>query len=148
MDFGYPERCAEHRTAVVKSTRQRHSLAILFLAAFVVVGGCGAVAAQQRDDGRGHSMKGYELYSWKARGDWYFSLVVGTNRQKSFQEISSPRVRINGVAALKTKLDRLPRGEELFWSLHRMPKTTFPPRHIVNEIIGYCRGRHLQLSVR
>ncbi len=33
------------------------------------------------------SLKGYELYSWQKGNDWFFSLVVGTNRNKSVAEI-------------------------------------------------------------
>jgi hypothetical protein len=94
-----------------------------------------------------HSMKGYELYSWQSRGQWYFSLLVGTNRQKSYPEIVSPGVRIKGTAQLKRKLDLLPEGEELTWSKHRIPKMKMPPRSIVDEIIDHCRERRLNLRV-
>lgn len=33
------------------------------------------------------SLKGYELYSWQNGNDWFFSLVVGTNRNKSVKEV-------------------------------------------------------------
>ena len=35
------------------------------------------------------SLKGYELYSWQAGGEWLFTLTTGTNRIKSFEEITS-----------------------------------------------------------
>jgi hypothetical protein len=132
----------------MSSTRHKHLLAKLFVVAVLAIGGCGSVFAQQSGNGlQRHSMKGYELYSWQARGQWYFSLVVGTNRQKTFQEIASPRWRIEGVAALKQKLDLVPKGEDLFWSARRMPKTKLPPRTIVDEILSYCRARGLNLRV-
>ncbi len=36
------------------------------------------------------SMKGYELYSWQDGDRWYFSVLVGTNRNKTLDEIRSP----------------------------------------------------------
>jgi hypothetical protein len=131
----------------MRSVRSKRLFAKLFIVAVIVIGGYANLFAQQRGNGLPHSMKGYELYSWQARGQWYFSLVVGTNRQKTFQEIASPRWRIHGLAALKQKLDLVPKGEDLFWSARRMPKTKLPPKHVVDEIIAYCRERGLNLRV-
>lgn len=36
-----------------------------------------------------HSMKGYELYSWEKDGQWHFTLITGTNRTKTIEEIAS-----------------------------------------------------------
>ena len=36
-----------------------------------------------------HSMKGYELYSWSEDGKWRFTLITGTNRNKTLEEIVS-----------------------------------------------------------
>jgi hypothetical protein len=145
----YLRRCTavDHPTPVMSSSLRRRPLAKLFIAAVIVISGCGTVFAQQRGNGLPHSMKGYELYSWQARGQWYFSLVVGTNRQKTFQEIAAPRSRLRGLAALKRKLDLLPKGEDLFWSARRMPKTKLPPKPIVDDITDYCRDRGLNLRV-
>ena len=35
-----------------------------------------------------HSMKGYELYSWQVGDDWHFTLITGTNRLKTLEEIT------------------------------------------------------------
>jgi hypothetical protein len=126
---------------------RRRLLAKLFIVAVIVIGGSVSLSAQQGVNGLPHSMKGYEVYSWQARGQWYFSLVVGTNRQKSFQEIAAPRSRLRGLAALKRKLDLVPKGEDLIWSARRMPKTKLPPKPIVDDITDYCRDRGLNLRV-
>ena len=34
-------------------------------------------------------MKGYELYSWKVGTDWNYTLITGTNRPKTFEEVSA-----------------------------------------------------------
>jgi hypothetical protein len=94
-----------------------------------------------------HSMKGYELYSWQTRGQWYFSLVTGTNRQKTYREVTSPRARVKGVTGLKRKLDLVSRGEEIFWSAHLIRGMTLPPRGIINDVIDYCRRRGFVLKV-
>ncbi|MDY7040138.1 MAG: hypothetical protein SVX38_04675 [Chloroflexota bacterium] len=93
------------------------------------------------------SMKGYELYSWQTQGDWYFALVVGTNRIKTHDEISSPEVRLRGIEELKRELDRLSSGEQVFWSAQRVTNTTLPPAEIISEVRAYCRQRGIQLEI-
>lgn len=61
------------------------------------------------------SMKGYELYSWKIKGHWYYSLLPGTNRSKSYEAITAPSMVRRDAAGLKAELQKLPRGEEVFW---------------------------------
>ena len=61
------------------------------------------------------SMKGYELYSWKVKGHWYYSLLPGTNRVKTYEEITDPERVKRDKSGLKTELQKLPKGEEVFW---------------------------------
>lgn len=61
------------------------------------------------------SMKGYELYSWKVKGKWHYSLLVGTNRSKTYDEIISRNAERIGSEALEAELKKIPRGEEVFW---------------------------------
>ena len=126
---------------------QKVLLTTMFLAMLLSLAAAQSCLAQTSNNARPHSMKGYELYSWQSGGQWYFSLLVGTNRQKTYQEIVSPNVRIKGTAPLKIKLDLLPAGEELAWSKHRIPKMTMPPKSIVDEIADHCRKRRLNLRV-
>ena len=70
--------------------------------------------------------KGYELYSWQAGENWVFTLIAGTNRNKSFEEITATenvidkdgwiKVSVTTLEDLKLLLDRLPAGSEVFWS--------------------------------
>jgi hypothetical protein len=72
-----------------------------------------------------HSMKGYELYSWPEYSQWYFTLITGTNRNKTLEEIISNaniisedgwvHIHVVGVDAIKTVLSRLPQNEEILW---------------------------------
>jgi len=61
------------------------------------------------------SMKGHELYSWKVKSHWYYSLLPGTNRLKTYEEITAPAVVKRDAAGLKSELQKLQRGEEVFW---------------------------------
>ncbi len=62
------------------------------------------------------AFKGMELYSWKTPGeDWRFSLLAGTNRLKTDQEIKDPEQTIVGMKELKKRLAKLAKGENVFW---------------------------------
>ena len=58
------------------------------------------------------SMKGWELYVWQKDGDTHFSLLPGTNRLKTDDEITKAAVK--GIGAIKPKLDELKPGQEVF----------------------------------
>lgn len=72
-----------------------------------------------------HSMKGYELYSWPVDSDWCFTLITGTNRLKSYQEITAAediiseegwvKITARGLDSIKEILRRVPKEEEIFW---------------------------------
>ena len=113
----------------------------------ILLGCCQASLAQSREANPPHSMKGYELYSWKFRGEWYFSLLVGTNRLKSRKEVTSLKVRVKGVEALKLRLNRLSRGEEVSWSEGLIPRMVLPSDNIIKEVETYCNQHGLILRV-
>jgi hypothetical protein len=72
-----------------------------------------------------HSMKGYELYSWPEDNQWHFTLITGTNRNKTLEEIISNvniisedgwvQIHVVGVDAIKRVLSRLPQNEDTLW---------------------------------
>jgi hypothetical protein len=104
------------------------------------------------------SMKGYELYGWKAKGKWHYSLLVGTNRLKTYEEITSnPAIRI-GDTALKAELKKLPKGQEVFWmsdapSSLKKPKPgqhidiKLPSRKRIKSIKAYCNRLGIKLKL-
>jgi len=94
-----------------------------------------------------HSMKGYELYSWQEGEGWYFALVVGTNRIKTFDEIVAPEVRVRGIEALEVQLDQLASGERVFWSAQRVPNVVLPPDDVVEQVQAYCEQRGIELEI-
>jgi len=87
-----------------------------------------------------HSMKGYELYSWPENSQWHFTLITGTNRNKTREEILSRvnmtsedgwvHIHVVGVDAIKTVLSRLPQKEEILWRAGLRSEPT--PRGSVN----------------
>lgn len=80
------------------------------------------------------SLKGWELYVWQQDGTTYFSLMVGTNRLKTAEEIAKSAVK--GVEALQPQLDQLQKGELVFVHGRRLgTKAPAPPAKLVTE---YC----------
>jgi len=72
-----------------------------------------------------HSLKGYELYSWPVNGLWHFTLITGTNRNKTLEEIISTEnivsadgwihVHVAGLNAINTLLGTIPQNEYISW---------------------------------
>lgn len=68
-----------------------------------------------------HSIKGYELYSWPEGNKWYFSILVGTNRIKTDNEVTSNipsdinLITVAGIDTLKLALARFPENEYITW---------------------------------
>jgi hypothetical protein len=101
------------------------------------------------------SLKGYELYSWEEVGRWHFTLITGTDRAKTIEEITSEgesvsetgwvKIQVVGVDAIKGVLSRLPEGESVFWcdELHIGQSTEtdlqLPPEEIAHAIEEYAR---------
>ena len=59
--------------------------------------------------------KGYELYSWKIKNHWYYSLLPRATSSKSYAEITGSKSVQRDTSGLESELRKLPRGEEVFW---------------------------------
>ena len=130
--------------------RLRRLLVLLIVALAATFSCCSPKFAPHSPDVTGsasQSMKGYELYSWQVQGEWTFALVPGTNRIKTYDELSASEVRVKGLDGIKGELDRLPSGEQVFWSAGRVPNTVLPPGEIVDELVATCRQRGIRLDV-
>lgn len=106
----------------------------------------------------GQSMKGYELYSWKVKGRWHYSIQAGTNRAKSYDEITSSEAERIGIEALKDELKKIPKGEEVFWRSAAHPGIKkplskgsaileLPSRKRIKEIRSYCNKLGIRLKL-
>lgn len=91
------------------------------------------------------SMKGYELYSWQEGGQWKFSLLIGTNREKTLGEIKSADVVLSGVDALTSTLEKIPTGQYITWSSKET--LSFPPEDIRSQVEQVCKDKGLILNI-
>ena len=114
-----------------------------------------------------HSEKGYELYSWTEQedGPWHYTLLTGTDRLKTADEITSGedivsdagwvKVTVTGEEALYDLLGRLPAGEQIFWrseeSLLPQEATTaqfrLPQKPVVVGVLERAQELDLRLAV-
>lgn len=59
-------------------------------------------------------MKGVDVYSWKDdKGVIWYSLLPGTNRQKSIDEILKSK---SNSSDFEAKFSKLPEGTSVFWN--------------------------------
>ena len=110
-------------------------------------------------------MKGYELYSWQVDNQWHFTLITGTNRNKTLDEIISGEdfiseagwvsVHMVGVDAVKSVLSKLPQDEFVTWLGGMREQTSqpavsilLPPGPIIQDIKEYALGRNLDFTVQ
>ena len=116
---------------------RRDLLLSMPIAGFVLVlSGClNPAAPTPAGDSLPASMKGYELYAWDDGGQTWFTLLLGTNRVKTPDEVFSGErevidpdgqfaITITGLDAVGGQLARLPRGAPVFVSTVRYPSGT------------------------
>jgi len=59
--------------------------------------------------------KGYELYSWKIKSHWYYSLLPRSKDSKTFEQITASASVRRDTSGLTSALSKLPKGAEVFW---------------------------------
>jgi hypothetical protein len=109
-------------------------------------------------------MKGYELYSWQESGQWNFTLIYGTNRNKNIDEIISKddlisekgliRIHVTDIEALKTVLSKMPEGEFVTWSAGFRGETgptdikfELPPDELIKPIKEFTDQHGIKLQI-
>jgi hypothetical protein len=90
-------------------------------------------------------MKGYELYSWQQDGQWYFSVLIGTNREKNLEEIQASDVTLQGIDELQGVLESIPAGQYVTWLLP--DGLAFPPDETIQEVEDACKAQGLNFSI-
>lgn len=111
------------------------------------------------------AVKGYELVSWQSGEDWNFTLITGTNRQKSFDELMAPdsqvstdgfvKITVSGVEGIKQVLAMLPAKTEVFWSgmdlSGQVPEGTlyfaYPEKSVKDDLINFSAKHNVKLEV-
>ena len=109
-----------------------------------LLSGCGS-ATKPTATHLGESLKGYELYSWQDGNQWKFSLLVGTNREKTLEEIKSADLVLSGVDELTTTLEKIPAGQYITWSSRET--LAFPPDDIRSRVELTCQKQGLILNI-
>ena len=109
-----------------------------------------ANGAQESPRSPKREMKGMELYSWRDQTtqQWRFSLLSGTNRNKTADEIIEPKGEIKTVEELKTRLGTLAVGEYVSWVSRVDPKVlSLPPEDIVHQITAFCESKQIKVTI-
>lgn len=103
-------------------------------------------------------MKGYQLFTWKEKGRWHFSLLSGTNRERSYTEITTGPAVAVGMGEFEGALKRLPRGSEVLWqsdappgikrpSSSEMISFKHPSRKRIERIRSQCDKLGIKLTL-
>jgi hypothetical protein len=116
------------------------------------------IAVTAHGQGPQSEMKGYELYSWKLKGRWHYSILTGTNRSKTYEDIMLNKSLRIVDTALKSELKKIPKGGEVFWMSDapaniEKPKSgqwidlKMPSRKRIKRIKAYCDRLGIKLKL-
>ncbi|KAF0109916.1 MAG: hypothetical protein FD147_1971 [Chloroflexi bacterium] len=101
--------------------------------------------------------------SWKSGETWNFTLITGTNREKTFEELMKPgsqitkedfvKITVTGIEQIKKVIDLMPADEQILWGgmdlTGQVPEGTvyftFPPQKLIDELVEYCKNRKITL---
>jgi hypothetical protein len=101
----------------------------------------------------------FELYSWKVKDTWHYSLVEGTNQVKTYDQITAGGRLARGTHETEELLGNLTRGDQVNWmsSAPRgiarpqdRPLVDFkhPSRERIKHFMSYCRKKGIKLTLR
>jgi len=98
------------------------------------------------------AFKGMELYSWQNKnGEWQYSVLEGTNRNKTIEEILATPLDLQGV---KDAIAHMAVGESLFWTNNiydpnasQSVNFSFPPNMVMNELKEFAHKKQVDLYV-
>ena len=89
--------------------------------------------------------KGVEMYSWVSKDDTFrFSLLPGTNRNKSESEIKAASVATD-VAGIESRLARLAKGENVYWMW--TPAACTDCKYPTTEVVERIRRKAAELEI-
>ena len=87
------------------------------------------------------SMKGFDLYVWKKDGKTFFTLLPGTNREKTREEIYDPKNSVEGMSAIKNKINEIATGEYIFL------KSIHTDTNDLKPLIDFMKSKKLEITV-
>lgn len=118
---------------------------LCFVLLILCIGGCAKKTSPLAPVAGEGSMKGYELYSWEKDGQWHFSVLIGTNREKTLEEIQASDVTLKGIDGLKTVLESIPSGQYVTWMTRE--SLALPPEEVIQQVRDICKTRGLELGL-
>ncbi len=108
-------------------------------------------------------MKGWEVYSWPACGDWNYAVLYGTNALKTYNQVTGVQastafvIRVWGKAQFKAFLLRVPAGQTVSmigedwlrssWGAGTYGDLRLPPPAILSEFQQAAQARGLTWQV-
>ena len=98
------------------------------------------------------AFKGMEMYSWQSEaGEWQYAILVGTNRNKTLDEVQAAPLDLEEI---EEEIGKLAIGESLFWmnsvfdaESGQMVALPFPPRALTDELQELAREKQVRLYI-
>jgi hypothetical protein len=99
----------------------------------------------------------YELYSWPDAkgGEWDFSILYNTSRQKAVSEVFSRKTSLKGLNKLKGRISELAPGSKIIWlgelttsdghKVKGSEKLGYPPDAIVDQVKQFAAARNIEV---
>jgi hypothetical protein len=127
---------------------------VVLAVGWLIVCACGVSAGQ----GEAAPGRTYELYSWKVKSTWHYSLVEGTSQVKSLNQITIDGRLARGTDEIESLLNNLTRGDQVNWmsaaprGMNR-PRGAIvdfkhPSRDRIKHFMSYCRKRGIKLTLQ
>ena len=88
------------------------------------------------------SFKGWELYAWLEGSSWRYALLVGTNRNKTDEEIAAAASRLDSENDVRQALARLA-PDEWVTLRPRHAGGPLPPADVLSELKSFCEQHEL-----
>jgi hypothetical protein len=87
------------------------------------------------------------FYSWRPGGQiWHFGFFSESRLPRTEEQIRHPEEVAVGVTALKRRLLRFHRGQNLAWR-DNPPEFSYPPKNLLEEIRSFARRRGLAIDL-
>jgi hypothetical protein len=87
------------------------------------------------------SMKGFDLYAWEKDGNIYFTLLPGTNREKTAGEIYNMNYAVEGMTAIENKINEIDSGEYIFLKPVQTDTVDLKP------LIEFMKRKNLEVTI-
>ncbi len=99
----------------------------------------------------------YELYSWPSSvGEWNFSVLYNTSRQKAASEIFDNATSLKGLNQLKQRISQMAPGSKITWfgeltgadgrKQKGTGKLAYPPDSVVQEVKKFAAARNIEIA--